>query len=195
VFKRASECFGPIDILINNAGTYSDRAWFETTAETWKNIYEVDVLSAVRLILLAVPDMKSRGWGRIIQIGTGLATTPQPVMADYSAAKAAMVNATVSLAKALSGSGITCNTISPGLIETPGVERVLQDRARRLNWGSDWQVIQKTWMEQVLGDRFTTRLGTPEEVADLVAFVASPRAGYIHGANIRIDGGHTSSIN
>src|SRR5215469_5601123 len=92
VFSDAEAFFGRLDILVNNAGTYSARSWLDTTPETWREFYEVDVLSAIRLILLAVPRMKNRGWGRIIQIATGMASTPKPVMPDYAAAKAAMVN-------------------------------------------------------------------------------------------------------
>jgi len=103
----------------------------KTTADNWREFYEADVLSAVRMIKAVAPHMREIGWGRIINIGTGMATTPQPVMADYAAAKAALVNASVSLAKALAGTGITVNTISPGLIGTEGVERSCARRHRR----------------------------------------------------------------
>lgn len=195
VFRAAEQCFGTIDVLVNNAGTYAERSWFDTTAETWKENYEADVLSVVRLVLAAVPGMKSRGWGRLIQVSTGMASTPSPAMPDYAAAKAAVVNLTVSLAKALSGTGVTSNTISPGLIHTPNVEQVLRERASRSGWGEHWAIIQRQWMQQVLDDPYTTRLGRAEEVAALVTFVASPRADYINGANLRIDGGQSPSIN
>jgi len=147
------------------------------------------------MVQVTVSGMKSRGWGRIIQIGTGLANTPQAVLADYAAAKAALVNMTVSLAKALAGTNITVNTISPGVIGTAGVETVLKNAAERLGWGDDWPTIQKNWFEKMLHDHNVQRLGRVEEVAELVAFVASPVAGYINGANLRIDGGLSPSIN
>jgi 3-oxoacyl-[acyl-carrier protein] reductase len=195
IFQTAERRFGRIDILVNNAGSYSERAWFDTTAESWRELFAADVVPAVGLTLLAVPAMKTRGWGRIIQIATEMATSPRPVMADYAAAKAALVNMTVSLAKALSGTGITSNTVSPGLIATEGVERVLAERAARDGWGSDTAVVQRRWLEEVLDARYTKRLGTPDEVAALVAFVASPQANYINGANLRIDGGLSPAIN
>jgi NAD(P)-dependent dehydrogenase (short-subunit alcohol dehydrogenase family) len=111
MFDEAESYFGKIDIFVNNAGAYAARPWFDTTPASWMDFYQTDVLSAVRLILAAVLGMQQRGWGRIIQIATGLASTPNPVMADYAAAKAALVNATVSLAKALAGTGITSNVI------------------------------------------------------------------------------------
>jgi len=195
VYSEADQAFAGIDILINNAGAYEARPWFETTPETWRKFFETDVLSAVRLILATVPGMREAGWGRIINVATGMATTPQAIMADYAAAKAAMVNSTVSLAKALAGTGVTVNTISPGVIHTEGVERVLREAAKRLGWGSDWETIQRRWFEDVLSDKTVKRLGRVEEVADLVAFVASPLADYINGANLRIDGGKSPSVN
>ncbi|NPT61367.1 SDR family oxidoreductase [Paraburkholderia sp. 5N] len=116
-------------------------------------------------------------------------------MADYAAAKAALLNATVSRAKALAGTGVTANTISPGLIATDGVQQVLRAEAQARGWGEDWDVIQQRWMADVFHNHFVSRLGTVEEVADLVAFIASPRADYIQGANLRIDEGLVPSIN
>jgi 3-oxoacyl-[acyl-carrier protein] reductase len=191
----AIEASNGIDILVNNAGSYAATSWLDTTPDSWRAFYEADVLSVVRMVKAVVPHMRKAGWGRIINIATGLATAPQPVMPDYAAAKAALVNATVSLAKALAGSGITVNTVSPGLIATDGVEHVLHEAAKARGWGENWDVIQKRWMVDVLRSDLVTRLGTVDEVADLVAFVASPLAGYIHGANLRIDGGLTPSIN
>jgi NAD(P)-dependent dehydrogenase (short-subunit alcohol dehydrogenase family) len=195
VFESSRRAFGGIDILVNNAGGYASRPWLETTPQNWRAFYEDDVLSAVRLILAAAPAMRAAGWGRIINIATGMATTPQRVMADYAAAKAALVNSTVSLAKELAGTGVTVNTISPGLIATDGVERVLREAANTQGWGSDWNEIQRRWLKDVLHNEFVSRLGTVEEVADLVAFIASPRAAYVNGANLRIDGGLSPSIN
>jgi 3-oxoacyl-[acyl-carrier protein] reductase len=195
VFESARAAFGGIDILINNAGAYASRAWFDTTPQSWRAFYEEDVLSAVRMILLAAPAMRESGWGRIINVATGMATVPQPIMPDYAAAKAALVNASVSLAKELAGSGVTVNAISPGLIATDGVERVLREAAQTYGWGEDWGDIERRWMIDMLGNQLVLRLGTVDEVADLVAFIASPCADYIHGANLRIDGGLVPSIN
>lgn len=195
VYSGAKTAFGGIDILINNAGAYEARSWFETTPATWRMFFETDVLSAVGLILAVVPAMREAGWGRIINVATGMATTPQIVMADYAAAKAAMVNSTVSLAKALAGTGVTANTVSPGVIHTKGVEGVLREAAERLGWGEDWEIIQRRWFEDMLSDKTVKRLGRAEEVADLVAFVSSPLANYINGANLRIDGGKSPSVN
>jgi 3-oxoacyl-[acyl-carrier protein] reductase len=137
--------------------------------------------------------MRASGWGRIVQIGTGEAVNPFPVMPDYAASKAALLNLTASLAKHLDRTGITVNTVSPGIVVTPGVREFYRLEARRRGWGEDWPTIEAGILAEIL-DNPTGRLGRPEEVADLVAFVASPLAGYINGANLRIDGGSTAVV-
>jgi 3-oxoacyl-[acyl-carrier protein] reductase len=191
----ARAAFGGVDILVNNAGAYDARPWFEATAESWRSFYDHDVIAAVRLIHAFAPPMREAGWGRIVNIATAAATMPPPVLADYAAAKAALVSATVSLAKALAGTGVGVCTVSPGLILTDGVETLLRDRAKQLGWAEDWDVIQARWMAEMLGSTSVKRLGHVDEVADLVAFMASPLADYVVGENIRIDGGLTPTVN
>jgi NAD(P)-dependent dehydrogenase (short-subunit alcohol dehydrogenase family) len=147
------------------------------------------------MIQAFAPEMRKAGWGRIVNVATGLATMPQPDLADYAAAKAAMVSATVSLAKALAGSGVGVCTLSPGLILTDGVEKVLRAAARERGWGDDWEVIQARWFADVLGSRAVKRLGTAEEVASMIVYLASPLSDYAVGANFRIDGGLVPSVN
>jgi NAD(P)-dependent dehydrogenase (short-subunit alcohol dehydrogenase family) len=113
-----------IDILINNAAAYANRRWTEATANHWGELYNANVLSAVRMIRLFIPLMKKQNWGRIIQMASGEATQPFAFMPDYAASKAALVNLTVSLSKELANTGITVNTMSPGIIVTPGREIV-----------------------------------------------------------------------
>ena len=99
----------------------------------------------------------------------------------------------MSLAKHLDRTGITVNTVSPGIVVTPGVADFYRAEAVRRGWGGDWPAIEASVLAHVL-DNPAGRLGRPEEVADLVAFVASPLAGYINGANLRIDGGSTAVV-
>lgn len=185
---------GTVDILINNAGTYANQGWMETTAEGWAARYQANVLSAVRLIQRLLPQMKARGWGRLIQMASGEATQPFAFMPDYAATKAALVNLTVSLAKEVARTGITVNTISPGIIVTDGVERFYREVATRRGWGTEWAAIEQGVLREVL-DNPVGRLGRVEDVSALVAFVASPLAGFIHGANLRVDGGSIGAIN
>jgi NAD(P)-dependent dehydrogenase (short-subunit alcohol dehydrogenase family) len=138
--------------------------------------------------------MRERHWGRIIQIASGDATEPLAFMSAYAATKAALVNLTVGLAKSLANTGITVNTISPGIIATEGVKGFYKGLAAQFGWGSDWTDIEQHILKEVLPNP-TGTLGTVEQVADLIVFVASPLADYIDAANIRIDGGSTRSIN
>lgn len=116
VANKALTALGGVDILVNNAGIYGNSGWMDTTPDDWTRIYNVNVVSMVRLIRHLVPRMKKQRWGRIIQIASGEAMQPFPQMPDYAATKVVNVNMTVSLAKELAETGITVNTISPGII-------------------------------------------------------------------------------
>lgn len=122
VIDVASDAFGGIDILVNNAGgavSPGNRTWFDASLEDWAESYRYNTLAAVRLIKAFVPAMRERGWGRVIQISSRNAISPHAQFGDYGAAKAAVNNMTLSLSKALAGTGVTANGIMPGLIYTP----------------------------------------------------------------------------
>jgi 3-oxoacyl-[acyl-carrier protein] reductase len=194
VVSAALAVTGAVDILINNAGTYANQGWMESTAEEWAARYNANVLSVVRLVQRLIPQMKARGWGRIIQMASGEATQPFAFMPDYAVTKAALVNLTVSLAKEVARTGITVNTVSPGIIVTGGVERFYREVAASRGWGTDWALIEQGVLREVL-DNSVGRLGRVEEVSYLVAFIASPLAGFINGANLRVDGGSIGAVN
>jgi 3-oxoacyl-[acyl-carrier protein] reductase len=183
-----------VDILVNNAGGYANSTWDLATPEDWLGRYDSNVVAAVRLIRALTPGMRERGWGRIVQIASGEATAPFATMPDYAATKAALVNLSVSLAKHLARTGITVNTVSPGIVVTDGVERFYRQVAAERGWGDDWATIEAGVLREVL-DNPAGRLGRPEDVADPVAYLASPLAGYVNGANLRVDGGSTPSVN
>ena len=136
------------------------------------------------------------GVGKVVAaaLGSGEATAPFPTMPDYAATKAALVNLSVSLAKHLARTGITVNTVSPGIVVTDGVERFYRQVAAERGWGDEWAEIEAGVLREVL-DNPTGRLGRPEDVADLVAYLVSPLAGYVNGANLRVDGGSTPCVN
>jgi NAD(P)-dependent dehydrogenase (short-subunit alcohol dehydrogenase family) len=185
---------GGVDILVNNAGAYPDHGW-DATPQDWMDFYNTNVISTVRIIQHLVPQMKQSGWGRVIQIASCVATLPQADQPDYAACKAAIVNLTVSLSKELAKTGITANTVSPGGFLTPSVEGRIRQYAKKQQWDTtDWAEIEERFMQELLPNP-VGRLGRVEEVAHLVTFVASPLAGYINGANIRIDGGTVPTIN
>jgi len=138
VDKAVAEC-GAIDILVNNAGAYEVRGWADATPQEWLDTFNQDVLSMVRMIRLLVPRMKPLGWGRIIQLSSVVGVQPLAAHPHYSAAKAAVINMTVSLAKELANSGITVNTVTPGPIMTTGWVEWARGIARLVAGATIWR--------------------------------------------------------
>ena len=177
-----------VDILVNNYGAAQSGSWASSSTEDWLEMYQDNVLSGMRLSRAFYASMKENGWGRIVNLGTIGSHQPNAIMPHYYASKGALATASVSLAKELSGTGITVNTVSPGIIHTEEVEAAFRKRAAKKGWGEDWEEILK----QIVKYDYPNpcgRLATRQEVADLVAFICSPRADFINGENIRVDGG------
>lgn len=179
---------GEIDILVNNYGTADRHNWSDTDTDKWLQMYQVNLLSAARLAQALAPGMRERGWGRIVNLGTIGSHQPNNIMPAYYAAKGALATLSVSLAKEMGGSGVTVNTVSPGLVRTDEVEAAYRARARRKGLPEDWDSVQAMIVERDFPNP-CERIAEREEVADLVAYLCSPRAGFINGQNIRIDGG------
>lgn len=182
-----------LDILINNYGTAAGGLWEKSTSDDWLDMYQKNVLSATRLIQGFLPALKANNWGRIINLGTIGSHQPNSIMPHYYAAKGAMATMGVSLTKALANTGITVNTVSPGLIHTPELEAGYRHRAAKKGWGEDWDDI----LQELVKNDFPNpcgRIATREEVADTVAFLCSPRADFINGQNLRVDGGAVSYV-
>lgn len=178
------------EVLVNNAGPFVEHDWESADPAAWLEAVNGNVVSAVRMIQALVPPMRERSWGRVINVGSRAATTPLPNMVEYSAAKAAVVNMTTSLARHLTGSGITANTVSPGVIVTDGMRRMFEDGASSRGWPQQWSQLEARVVAEYAPNP-TGRLGTGEDIAAAVAFLASPLAGYINGINLRVDGGIT----
>ncbi len=188
IAERTLQAFQRLDILVNNAGAFPKRGWLQGSPQDWLDLFNVNVVAMVRMIQLFLPQMKIHGWGRIIQIASVAGISPSPSLPEYGATKAANINMTISLAKDLAGSGITVNTVSPGPIATAGTRALFEEMAVEKNWGKEWKEIEKKVTQEMLPN-LVGRFGTPEEVGNLVAFLASPIADFITGANYRIDGG------
>lgn len=188
------EAFGGLDIVIHAAALHVDTGWMDTPIEQWRKAYDINVLSMVRLVQRIIPEMKPLGWGRIINLASSVATQPFAGLAAYSATKAALVNLSVSLAKELANTGITVNTVTPGIVLSGGTEKWIEENAQKFGWGTDIAAIEQKILEQWLPNP-TGRIGRPMDIATLVAYLASPLSGYINGANLRVDGGSTVSIN
>ncbi|MFJ4467916.1 SDR family NAD(P)-dependent oxidoreductase [Streptomyces sp. NPDC089424] len=183
---------GEVDILVNNAGAYEHIGWAEATSAHWIRAYEVNVVSAVRMIRRLVPGMRERGWGRVIQIGGGLATQPTAALPHYNATLAARHNLAVSLARELKDTGVTSNVVAPGAILVDAVQELLTTLAPEHGWGESWEEIEPNASGEVVPND-VGRFGRPEEIAGAVAYLAGPYADYISGATIRVDGGTVRS--
>jgi NAD(P)-dependent dehydrogenase (short-subunit alcohol dehydrogenase family) len=191
IVEIAGTELGGVDILVNNAAGGGHQNDMETPSSEWLESYNINVLSMVRLIQRLLPPMQEQGWGRIINISSAAGVNPAPGMGVYSTTKAAILNLTVTMAQAMEADGVTINTISPGAILTASMVEMAQSQGM----GETPEEVEAA-MDQMTGERVpSNRMGRVEEVADVVVFLASPRASYIHGANIRVDGGYVPTIN
>ena len=173
------------DVLINNYGAAERGSWVGSDTDDWIGAYQLNVLSATRLINHYLPAMRESERARIINLGTVGSTRPNAGNPHYYAAKGALATMTISLAKEVSGTNIRVNLVSPGLILTPEVQAAYLESGKRKGWGSTWKEVEPHVAKDIPIGRIVTR----EEVAALVVFLASPLADGIHGQNIRVDGG------
>jgi len=170
---------GNIEILVNNAGGSSTgntaKPPVEISAEDWISNYHANTLPAVRLCRLAVPDMVAAGFGRVLNVSSAVAVQPNNLGSDYSGAKAALNNFTVSLAGSLKSTGVTVNTITPGALDTPML---------RAGFAEDLHKLDLLGAHHPIG-----RIGRPDEIARAALFLASDAARFVTGAEIPVDGG------
>ena len=186
-----------VDILVNNAGGSGEKhKWEETAVEAWADAYDRNVLAAVRLTNRLLPTMRAAGWGRIVNISSMAGTMPPAGGPDYSACKAAMNNLTLSLAKSVAADGITVNAVSPGTVLTPKLESAFRDLASKNGWAdrkAKWIEVERAVLPHVAPVPIG-RVGTSSDIANAVAFLCSPLAGYITGMDLRVDGGMMPAI-
>ncbi|WP_411129263.1 SDR family NAD(P)-dependent oxidoreductase [Streptomyces sp. x-19] len=179
---------GSVDILVNNVGIYAPTAqWAETPPDAWAEMYNINVISSVRMIQHLVPGMRARGWGRVIQISSVTGRLPAANQPHYAATNAARNNLAISLARELKHSGVTSNAVAPGGILTPATVDFLVGVGKAQGWGETWAEIEPK--ASALAPNDVGRIGKPDEYANLVAFLASPAADYINGTTLGIDGG------
>lgn len=184
---------GGIDILVNNVGGANDpdagsRSFFDIPPEDWQGTYQKCVFNAVRLTRLLVPPMRDRGWGRVVNISSTAGLEPGMSPADYSSAKAALNSATLSLASSLSRTGVTANVVAPGPILTDALHAFIDFVGNQSGWPEDPAVREQKFITEVMPLK-ATRMGRPEDIGAMVAFLCSGKADYVTGSLIRVDGG------
>ena len=200
VIAAVEEALGGIDVLVNNIGGNESAGggltgWFNDTPEVWTGTMQQNLVAPVRMIHAFVPAMRTRGWGRVINVSSGGGAQPTPQAAAYCAAKAAVNNLTVSLSMELARTGVTVNTVSPGCTRTNMFEGTLQAMGDARGWPEDLDAREQAFMDLGLFACSSERYGRPEEAGALIAFLASPLSAFVNGANYRIDGGQVQSVN
>jgi NAD(P)-dependent dehydrogenase (short-subunit alcohol dehydrogenase family) len=180
-----------IEIVVNNLGIFEPKPFEEIADADWMRFFEINVLSGVRLARLCLPDMKRANWGRIIFISSESALQIPVEMIHYGVTKTAQIALARGLAEAVAGTGITVNSVLPGPTKSRGVV----DFVGALTQGSDksFEEFETEFFEKVRPTSLIKRFATPEEVASLVTYIASPLASATTGAALRVDGGVVKS--
>ena len=184
----AERRFGSVDILVNNAGIQRVSPIEDFPIEAWDAILSINLSAAFHTIRSAVPGMKRRGWGRIVNTASAHSLVASPFKAAYVAAKHGLVGLTKTVALELATVGVTANCISPGYVWTPLVEKQIPDTMKARNLSRE-QVIN----DVVLAAQPTKQFVTVEQVAALAVFLCSDAAAQITGANLSMDGGWTAA--
>jgi len=188
LFKKALAEFGRLDILVNNATNISQGSFFAMTEENWDRAFDNKLRGTVRCIRHAVPPMRERQWGRIVNVSGGAAWTPQLGAIATGVNNAAVQNLTVALANELGKDGILVNAIVPTAVRTERHESNI--RATMVRTGqSEAEVLKPRVAKIPLG-----RMGAPEEIAAVVTFLSSERASFVTGSAWAVDGGVSARL-
>lgn len=177
--------FPTVDILVNNLGIYEAVGFFDETDEAWQHLFDVNIMSGVRLARHYLQKMIDSGFGRMIFISSESGLTPAPEMAHYSATKTMQLSISRSLAELTKGSQVTVNTILPGSTKTEGVTKFIADIFPDLSEAD----AERRFMRENRPTSLIERLIDPREIGDAVTFLCSPRSSAINGAAVRVDGG------
>ena len=180
-----------VEILVNNLGIFEPKQFEDIPDADWLRFFDVNVVSGIRLARLFLPAMKQAGWGRIIFISSESAVQIPAEMIHYGTTKTAQLAVSRGLAEAVAGSGITVNCVLPGPTKSRGVGDFVDALAKAE--GTSAKVVEAEFFAKARPTSLIKRFATPEEVASLVAYVASPLASATTGAALRVDGGVVKS--
>ena len=170
--KQAVEAMGAVDILVNNAGITRDQIFMRMSDEEWQSVLDVNLTATMRLCRGVMRPMMKARWGRIINISSIVGATGNPGQVNYAASKAGMVGMTKSIAAEVASRNITANAVAPGFIATAMTDKLTDDQKDKIN-------------AQIPA----ARMGTADEIAAAVLYLASPEAGYVTGTTLHVNGG------
>ena len=170
--KQAAEAMGAVDILVNNAGITRDQIFMRMSDDEWQSVLDVNLTSTMRLCRGVMRPMMKARWGRIINISSIVGATGNPGQVNYAASKAGMVGMTKSIAAEVASRGITANAVAPGFIATAMTDKLTDDQKDKIN-------------AQIPA----ARMGSADEIAAAVLYLASPEAGYVTGTTLHVNGG------
>ncbi len=184
--------FQRIDVLVNNLGVYEPKPFEKITDEEWHAIIETNFFSGLRLSRTFLPGMLNRNWGRIIFISSESAIQIPVEMIHYGVTKTMQIALSRGLAEITAGTGVTVNTVLPGPTKSEGVEGFVQNMAAQQ--GKSAAEVEKEFFRTARPGSLLQRFASVDEVANLVAYVASPRSSATNGAALRVEGGVVRSI-
>jgi 3-oxoacyl-[acyl-carrier protein] reductase len=180
---EAAAMLASVDILVNNVGASPSRNFLYMSDDDWQDLFQLNLMSAVRCTRRFLPGMRSQHWGRVVMVSSAAAKSPGAALIDYAASKAAMTATATALARKYGADGVLINSVLPGRVRTSMWERAAEEIAAGTGGG----------VEAVFADRSKDiplgRFGAPSEVANVVLFLASDMASYVNGASIDVDGG------
>lgn len=177
------EKLGKVDILINNVGIFNPKDFFEIPDEEWKAFYEVNVLSGVRLSKALLPKMLAQDWGRIIFISSESGLNIPVEMIHYGMTKTAQLSISRGIAEITKGTNVTVNSVLPGPTYSEGVKDMVDAE------NNDKKEIENEFFKTQRPSSLIQRFADPQEVANMIAYVASPLSSATNGASLRVDGG------
>jgi len=177
--------FPAIDILVNNLGIYEPKPFEEISDADWLRMFEVNVLSAIRLSRAYLPGMKARNWGRIVFISSESGIQIPVEMVHYGMTKTALLAVSRGIAEGCAGTGVTSNAVLPGPTLSAGVETFVAT----LGAGKTLAEFEQEFFQKIRPSSLLKRFATPDEVAPLVTFLCSPLSAATNGAALRVDGG------
>jgi len=188
LIQETLDLFGKVDILVTNAGGPPPGNFSDAKEEDWMNAVQLTMMSAIRLTRAVIPGMKKQKWGRIIHLTSVSVKQPIPGLLLSNVIRPAVVGLTKSLSQELAKDNILVNAVCPGYILTDRIKELVNTNAKKK------KITPDKFMEELINDIPLHRMGKPEELANLVVFLASQRSSYITGSIIQADGGYIKGL-